>query len=298
MSSLKFKEVRPNNPNLLIERSLALLNEVGVYKASEWVSSLLAHSWMAVLMAQSTVAATSTPDSEAPCFDPRASGVGLACASVKVRLCIACDQLFCQVEGKCLEDCGAWRSNTASLRIWTLRIWVLCGNASHPVLDHFYKHLSSVFGRTKLCRGVEGIIGKMFSPYRSSLAIASHAQSRIIYRPGHDLNLLEQVPRPWGSQPGLGWLLLLPSESTNLNRSLMWGDALLSFRLSAFQSLQISCLVISSYIVVPEVVFCVQWNVGCSALVSVIFCHESFTEISERMTACGSEMTFWRRFIV
>ena len=52
------------------------------------------------------------------------------------------------------------------MRIWTLRIWcfsgpgfrsarqVLCGDASRLFFDQFPKHLSSVLGRTELCREV------------------------------------------------------------------------------------------------------------------------------------------------
>ena len=57
-------------------------------------------------------------------------------------------------------------SSTVKLRIWTLRIWgfrgpgfrsarqLLCGDASRLLLDLFFKHLSSVLGRTELCHEV------------------------------------------------------------------------------------------------------------------------------------------------
>ena len=84
----------------------------------------------------------------------------------------------------------SYRSSTAKLRIWTLRIWgfrgpgfrsarqVLCGDASRPFLGHFYKHLSSVLGRTELCHEVRNPGPK---------------KPQIIRNENHHLALLESI---------------------------------------------------------------------------------------------------------
>ena len=83
-------------------------------------------------------------------------------------------------------------SSTAKLRICTLRIWgfrgpgfrsarqVLCGDASRPFLDHFYKHLSSVLGRTELCHEVRN---------------PGPQKPQIIRNENHHLALLEKPSR-------------------------------------------------------------------------------------------------------